>query len=94
LQPANAAQMAKMGTTSIGKSGCMDAFLTSNNININSLTAGTYVCVKTSEGRYAEFRVNSAVGPSPGTLRITYTTWQTFFIPGIIIVTPFIIITP
>ena len=76
ITPRNGATIAKVGTTSVGLEGCMEARLSSSRININDLPEGTYVCVRTNLGRYSQFRVNEPVGPSPGTLNIGYTTWE------------------
>ena len=76
ITPRNGATIAKVGTTSVGLGGCMEAPLSSSRININDLPEGTYVCVRTNLGRYSQFRVNEPVGPSPGTLNIGYTTWE------------------
>jgi hypothetical protein len=89
LSPTNGATFAIVGTESVGKSGCIDAPLSSAKIHVDNLDAGTYVCAKTSDGRYSEFRIKSNIGPSPGTMRVSYTTWEQFLFPGpIIIVTP------
>ena len=76
ITPINGATIAKVGTTSVGLGGCLEAPLSSSRININDLPEGTYVCVRTNLGRYSQFRVNEPVGPSPGTLNIGYTTWE------------------
>jgi beta-lactam-binding protein with PASTA domain len=75
LVPRNNATMAVVGRQSVGRDGCAKASLSTGRIPITSVPAGTYVCVRTSEGRYSEFTVLSDVGPSPGTLQIAYTTW-------------------
>ncbi len=76
VTPRNGATIAIVGTTSVGRDGCMAASLTPSRIPIGSLPVGTYVCVRTTQGRYSQFRVNAPVGPSPGTLVIGYTTWE------------------
>ncbi len=76
VTPRNGATIAKVGTTSVGLSGCMAASLSNSRIHINDLPEGTYVCVRTNQGRYSQFRVNAPVGPSPGLLTIGYTTWE------------------
>lgn len=55
---------------------CAKTATSSKPIEISLLTEGTYVCVRTNEGRYSQFRVNAPVGRSPGKLRIGYTTWE------------------
>ena len=71
------ALIAKMGTSAPGINDCATASLAPDSININKLPEGTYVCVQTSEDRYAQFQVTATVGPSPGgTLNISFITWD------------------
>ena len=37
--------------------------LSTSRINVKDLPAGTYVCVLTNQGRYAQFRVDATRGP-------------------------------
>ena len=67
--------MSISGRRNRGLAGCSTARYSPGRISIRDIPVGTYVCVRTNEGRYSEFRVNARVGPSPGTLRIGYTTW-------------------
>ncbi len=77
ITPRNGAKISNVGTSSVGYAGCVSASLSTSRININDLPVGSYVCVRTSAGRYSQFRVNApAVGPSPGTLHIGFTTWK------------------
>ncbi|MDY6874950.1 MAG: SH3 domain-containing protein [Chloroflexota bacterium] len=75
VEPQNGATIAVVGTSSIGRGGCIVAPLSTARIHVNDLPAGTCVCVLTNMGRYSEFRVTVPIGPSPGTLSIVYTTW-------------------
>ncbi|MEW5986795.1 MAG: protein kinase, partial [Chloroflexota bacterium] len=72
----NGASIALMGTESPGYEGCLVASFTTGRIHVNDLPAGTYVCYFTNLGHYGQFVVNADVGPSPGTLSITFFTWQ------------------
>ena len=45
-------------------------------VPLASVPVGTYVCVRTNQGRYSQFRVNSLSGGYPKTLNIGYTTWE------------------
>jgi Ig-like domain from next to BRCA1 gene len=76
VTPRNGAQIAKFGTSEPGIDDCSTAALSENSININKLPSGTFVCVLTSKGRYSQFQVTATVGPSPGTLNISFTTWN------------------
>jgi hypothetical protein len=75
VTPWNGTQIALVGTVAPGLSGCQSAGYSSNKIAIADLPAGTYVCVQTNEGRYSQVRIDAPVGPSPGMLSISYTTW-------------------
>ncbi len=76
ITPRNRARIAIAGKRSLGKDGCAALRLAEKPIPVRDLTAGTYVCVRTSERRYAQFRVNVPAGPSPGRMQIGYTTWE------------------
>lgn len=76
IEPLNGATAAISGRRSVGRDGCAAATLSAERIAISRLSEGTYVCMKTNEGRYAQLRVNAPVGASPGTLEVGYTTWK------------------
>jgi hypothetical protein len=76
VTPLHGATIAIVGTRSVGRDGCAAAPLSGARIHVNQLPEGTYVCVRTSQGRYSQFRVNAPVGPSPGRLMIGFTTWE------------------
>jgi eukaryotic-like serine/threonine-protein kinase len=80
LAPQNKAQIAAVGRQSVGRDGCAKAALGSAKIPIETLPAGSYVCVRTNQGRYSELRVMANVGPSPGKLDVEYTTWEASFV--------------
>ena len=76
ITPRNGARIAIAGRRSIGLAGCKQRPLRNTPIPIRSIPVGTYVCVKTNQGRYSQFRVNRAAGPSPGNIHLGYTTWK------------------
>lgn len=76
LTPRNGATIALVGTSAVGRDSCAAAPLSTDRIPMQDLTEGTYVCVYTNGGRYSEFGVTAAAGPSPGTFSIEYTTWE------------------
>ena len=76
ITPRNGAKIAVAGTTSVNLRGCKNLNVSTRSIPLRSAPVGTYVCVKTDQGRYSQFRVNQRVGRSPGTLHIGYTTWK------------------
>ncbi len=76
LTPVNGAQIALAGMRSINLEGCQGLpGYSANRMPIEAFPVGMYVCVRTSEGRISQFRVNSAPGASPGTMEIGFTTW-------------------
>ncbi len=77
VEPMNGARIGiYSGGGGISKQDCQSTSKSTSRIAVGSLPVGTYVCVRTSDGRQAVFRVNAAIGPSPGTLEIRFTTWE------------------
>ncbi len=78
LTPMSGAAIAVYDTSAPGFSGCSTAKLAGANIPIEFLTAGLYLCARTSEGRIAEVRVVEPAGPSSfsASLTISYTTYN------------------
>lgn len=76
ITPRNGAKIAIAGNRSVNLAGCKRLPLSSRSISLSALPVGTYVCAKTDQGRYSQFRINKRVGPSPGKLHIGYTTWK------------------
>jgi hypothetical protein len=76
IKPMNGAQIAVGNRQNRGYDGCrMEAF-SSNQIALNTLAVGEYICAATSEGRVSQFRINAISPGSPKTLTIGYTTWE------------------
>lgn len=73
LVPRNGAEVAVGDGSNRGFEGCRREAFSSRPVDMNRLTVGTYVCVKTSEGRISQFRVN---GYSGRRMQIGYTTWE------------------
>jgi len=80
LVPVNGAQISLQMPRSAGRNrgyaGCSTSVYSANRVNLNRVPVGSYVCVKTSAGRFSEFRVNNLTGGRNKTLHIGYTTWQ------------------
>lgn len=76
ITPRNGAQVSISGSRNRGYNGCRSAAWTNQSLRLADVPVGTYVCVKTNQGRISEFRMNQISGGSPKTLRIGYTTWQ------------------
>ncbi len=73
--PEGGAQISFTNGAQRGHAGCSAAAFSSNPVPLSAISAGDYVCVKTNQGRIAEFRVNS-IGPLLSILSVSYTTWQ------------------
>ena len=73
LEPRHGATVALGDGSNRGFSGCWGATYSGDPIAFSHLTVGTYVCVKTNEGRISQFRVNGYDGT---TLKIGFTTFR------------------
>lgn len=78
LEPQNGARFGIYGggAGGISRQDCVSTSKSTNNIPVGSLSEGTYVCYRTSDGRHGVFRVNAPIGRSPGTMEIGFTTWE------------------
>lgn len=76
LKPRNGAKMAVGDRSNRGYAGCSVASYSGARVNINALPVGSYVCVKTNQGRISQFRVNALTPGYPKKLKLGYTTWQ------------------
>jgi hypothetical protein len=72
IEPINGAKIAIGDFGQHGWDGCKAASFTSAKLAISDAPVGSYICVKTNEGRISEFRVNGFNGT---TMKIGYTTW-------------------
>lgn len=73
------AQIAVIGTTEPGFSGCRSAGLSFTRIPMATLTPGLYLCGKTDQGRFVEMRVVELAVEQPGidpTLTLSFTTFM------------------
>lgn len=77
LTPRSGAQISVGGFDARGYDGCKTARYHSGRYSLRDLPVGSHVCVKTSQGRIAEFLVKDVSrGRGPKTLAIDYTTWK------------------
>ncbi len=76
VTPLDGVTAAVVGTATPGRDGCAALTLLDDRINIDALVLGTYLCVRTNEGRLSEVRVTGLPGPSPGILVIQFTTYS------------------
>lgn len=76
LTPRNGAKMSVSGKRNRGLAGCRTARYSAGATPLARLPVGTYICVRTNEGRIAEFRINGISGSGAKTLSLGYTTWK------------------
>ncbi len=76
LTPWNGAEIAVGDRTNRGLEGCRTAQYSSRRVPLNRLDEGDYICVKTSRGRFSQFRINDITPGRNKTLRLGYTTWE------------------
>ncbi|MEE9434999.1 MAG: hypothetical protein V3V15_12250 [Sphingorhabdus sp.] len=76
VTPRNGAKIAVGNRSNRGFAGCSRAHFHSGKVALSSIPVGSYVCVKTNQGRISQFRVNGLSSGSPKTLSIGYTTWK------------------
>ena len=75
LAPVNGAQISFTNGAQRGFAGCSAAAFNNGPVLQAALSIGNYVCVRTSQGRISEFRLDN-IGQVLGILTISYTTWQ------------------
>lgn len=77
ITPVGGALIGSATVANGGFAGCSAAALSGAPVPISAIRLGSYVCVKTSEGRISEFRLNNIWGTTaPPSWSIGYTTWQ------------------
>jgi hypothetical protein len=76
LTPRGGAQMAVGDRSNRGRDGCAAASFSTSRVPLSAVPVGSYVCVRTNEGRISQFRMNAISAGSPKTLTLGYTTWQ------------------
>ena len=76
ITPRNGAKIAVGDRSNRGFAGCSVASYSSDSVKLNQIPVGSYICVKTNQGRISQFRMNDISGGSPKVLKLGYTTWQ------------------
>lgn len=76
LEPRGGAQMAVGDRSNRGFEGCSAASFSTARVALSAVPVGSYVCVRTNEGRISQFRMNAISSGSPKTLTLGYTTWR------------------
>jgi hypothetical protein len=72
ITPQNGARIALGDGTNRGYAGCAAETFSNASVPLADMPVGTYVCVRTNQGRISQFRVNGFVGT---TMKLGYTTW-------------------
>jgi len=72
ITPRNGAKLALGNKSNRGYAGCAAESFSTNRISIWQMPVGSYVCVKTNQGRISQFRLNGYAGT---TMKLGYTTW-------------------
>jgi hypothetical protein len=72
----NGATWAIVGPSAVDYAQCRALNPTEQRVDINTVGAGTYICVQTNAGNTSIVRINSIDYSPVGSLRIDFTTWQ------------------
>lgn len=72
IEPQGSARIALGDGTNRGFAGCSAESFSADPVPLGDMPVGTYVCVKTNQGRISQFRVNGFMGT---TMKLGYTTW-------------------
>ncbi len=76
ITPRNGAQISVGNRSNRGYAGCAAARYTNARASLRDMPPGSYICVKTNQGRISQFRVNAISSGSPKVLSLGYTTWR------------------
>ncbi len=76
IVPQNGAVIGLGDRSNRGFAGCAAETMTANRVPLAAIPVGSYVCVRTDQGRISQFRMNAISPTSPRVLTIGYTTWQ------------------
>jgi hypothetical protein len=76
LVPQNGAALAPGNRTRRDFGGCAAATYSPSPVSVFDLPLGSYVCVKTRDGRIGEIKVDGLTPAAPHTLALNYVVWQ------------------
>ena len=76
LAPKNGSAIGVGDRSNRGYSGCSTARFTNARVLLRDIPVGSYVCLRTDQGRISQFRVNRISGGSPKSVTIGYTTYE------------------
>jgi hypothetical protein len=75
LVPINGARIAVGDRSNRGRNGCAAASYSTGRVPLAAVPVGSYICMKTNQGRTSQFRMNAITGSTVKNLEIGYTTW-------------------
>jgi hypothetical protein len=75
LTPINGAKIAVGDRTNRGRDGCATASYSTARVPLAAVPVGSYICMKTNQGRTSQFRLNAVTGLAVKNLEMGYTTW-------------------
>jgi hypothetical protein len=75
LTPINGASIAVGDRSNRGRDGCRVASFTTARVPLAAVPVGSYICMKTNQGRISQFRLNGITGLAVKNLEMGYTTW-------------------
>ena len=76
LTPSGGAQLGLGNGANRGRDGCAEARLSKNRVSLRQINIGTYLCLRTGDGRIAQLRVDAISLDAARKLEISYTTWR------------------
>ena len=76
LVPRNGAALAAGRPVKAGFEGCASETYSSDPISFHNIGVGSFICVKTSDGRIGSFRIDGLSQVSPRTLALNYVVWE------------------
>jgi hypothetical protein len=76
LTPRNGAEIWVGDRSNRNYEGCVRGSFSASRVPLSAVPVGSYVCVRTDQGRISQFRMNAISPGSPKTLTLGYTTWN------------------
>jgi hypothetical protein len=76
FNPRNGAVLAMAGRRAVDLAGCRGAHYRTGRLRVDGLPVGSHICVRTSEGRYADVRFETPVNTEPHEMTISFVTWE------------------
>ncbi|MFM7614518.1 MAG: hypothetical protein ACKO4R_09895, partial [Synechococcales cyanobacterium] len=76
LSPVNGAGMWVGDRSNRGYEGCVNGAYSPSRVSLTNVPVGSYICMRTNQGRISQFRVNTISAGSPKQLQIGFTTWN------------------